>query len=217
MRGLLRVAVAGVVLSGGMTGIAAGQGLSFAPQIGFYIPTQNLYELAGGDAYKLEAGPSFGARLGYWFGNRFGIEATGAYIPTTFVLASGSSTVQSQDAKLFNGSGQAVFYLLPRTSPLSLYLSGGVGVVSRGGVAFTDDAETTDVTGVVGAGAGISLGGMALTVGADLFAYSAAYAGSAQTSESLTQRDVQLKLGLGIPFGGGSQLRASRRDPGGRR
>lgn len=203
----------------GFTALLAGavhplgaQGLSFAPQIGFYIPTQNLFELAGGEAYKLEAGPSFGARLGYWFGDRFGIEAAGAYIPTTFALSSGGSTVTTEDAKLFNGSGQAVFYVLPRTSPLSLYLSGGVGVVSRGGVAFTDAAETTDVTGVIGAGAGISLGGLALTLGADLFAYNAAYAGSSQTSESFQQRDIQLKLGLGIPFGG-SQLRTASRVP----
>lgn len=195
------------VLAGTSAAPLTAQGFSVSPQIGFYIPTQNLYELANGETYKLEAGPSFGARLGYWFGSRFGIEASGAYIPTTFAFTSAGSQVTSQDAKLFNGSGQAVLYILPRTSPLSLYLSGGVGVVSRGGVAFTDDAESTDVTGVIGAGAGISLGGMALTIGADLFAYNAAYAGSAQTSETFQQRDLQLKLGLGIPFGGSNQLR----------
>jgi len=202
--GVIRSAAAVVILVLVGWRPAEGQRLSFAPQIGLYVPTQNLYELAGGTTSKLEAGPSFGARLGLWFGSRFGVEATGAYVPTTFSISSGSNQVLSEDARLFDGSGQAVFFLLPRTSVVTFYVSGGVGVISRGGVAFTDAAKTTDVAGVVGAGAGINVGVIALSVGADLFAYSAAYSGGSQTSESFQQRDLQLKLGLGIPFGGGA-------------
>src|SRR5512143_1673750 len=78
---------------------AAAQHLSLTPQIGFYIPTRNLPELAtGGEFTEIEAGPSFGGRLGLWFGSRFGIEATGAYIPTTYKLTQGSSNPTSQDA-----------------------------------------------------------------------------------------------------------------------
>src|SRR5262245_42464630 len=85
---------------------ALAQRLSLSPQIGFYIPTENLYELASGSSVnQLEAGPSFGARLGVWFGNRLGIEASGAYVPTTFKLSQGSQEIASEDAKLFNGSG----------------------------------------------------------------------------------------------------------------
>ena len=183
--------------------LAAAQRLSFGPQIGFYIPTQKLSQLAtgNGDFSEIEAGPSFGARIGLQFSSRLGIAATGAYIPTTFSLSSGN-TLTKNDAKLFTGSGQLVFFLLPPRSLLSLFLSGGVGVISRGGVAFTDAAKKTDVSGVFGAAAGINLGIIALTVGADLFAYSAEYEGSTQTNDKLSQRDVHLKLGLGIPFGG---------------
>jgi len=185
-----------------MCGIGAAQRLSLAPQIGFYIPTENLYELASGSSFhQLEAGPSFGARLGIWFGSRFGIEASGAYVPTTFKLTQGTQQIASEDARLFNGSGQVILFLLPRTGLLSLYLSGGVGVVSRGGVAFTNEADNTDIAGVAGAGAGINLGPLALTVGADLFSYSAKYVGTTQISESLKQRDIQLKLGLAYHSG----------------
>jgi hypothetical protein len=178
------------------------QRLSFAPQIGIYIPTEKLHELAtGGEFSELEAGPSFGARLGLWFGNRLGVEASGAYIPTTFKLSSGN-VVTEEDAKLFTGTGQVVLFLVPRTSPLSVFLSGGVGVVSRGGVAFTDASDKTDVSGVFGAGAAIRLGPIALTAGAELFAYAAGYEGSTQVTEKLTQRDIHMKLGVGIPFGG---------------
>lgn len=185
-------------------GPAAAQSLSLAPQIGFYIPTEVVSQAATGGAFtELEGGLSFGARLGVRFGKRLGIHATGAYVPTTFKLAQGSQNVTSEDAKLFLGSGQVVFFLLPPSSFLSLFVNGGVGVVSRGGVAFTSQAKKTNVAGVFGAGAGVRLGGLSVNAGADLFSYSAAYQGSTQlTSETISQRDIQVKLGLGIPFGG---------------
>ena len=192
------------------------QSLSLAPHIGIYIPTENLYRLAtgstAGDDFQLEAGPSIGARLGIWFGPRFGIEASGSYVPTTFRLTQTSSGPVTQDAKLFVGSGQAVFYLIPRTSLLSVYLSGGVGVVSRGGFAFTDEAETSDLGGMVGAGAGIRLGILTLTAGVDLLTYTAHYQGAQVTAQELRQKDLNVKLGLGIPFGGGGRALARLSD-----
>ncbi len=187
---------------------ARAQSLSLAPQIGIYIPTDNLYKLASGGAsssdFKLEAGPSFGARLGLWFGSRFGIEASGNYIPTTFQLtpATGSSPVK-QDAKLFLGSGEAVLFLLPRTGLLSLFINGGVGVISRGGVAFTSDAKTSDVGAIFGGGAGLHLGPIMLTAGVDLLTYTAQYQGTQPTSQELKQHDLNVKVGFGLPFGGG--------------
>ncbi len=123
-------------------------------------------------------------------------------MPTTFSLTSSSNQVTKQDAKLFNGAAQLVIYLLPRTGLFSVYLNGGVGVVSHGGVAFTSQAETTNLSGVVGAGAGLNLGGFMLTAGADLYGYKSDYAGTTQLTGSLTQEDIQLRLGFGLPFGG---------------
>jgi hypothetical protein len=188
---------------------AEAQKFSFAPQIGFYIPTEQLVQGIQGqpfDAAELEAGPSFGARLGFWFGDRFGIDVSGNYVPTTFRLVNEGSEITSEDAKLFNGAAQAVLFILPRTGTFSLYINGGVGVVSRGGVAFTDAADKSDVAGVFGGGAAIRLGGLALSVGADLFAYTAKIEQGVTTESSFKQKDVQLKLGLGIPFGG-SQIK----------
>lgn len=186
----------------------AAQGFSLSPQIGFYIPTENMYEIAQGQVGELEAGPSFGARLAYWLGSRFGIEATGAYVPTTFRLTSGSS-VQKENASVITGNGQAVFFVLPRTSPVSLYLSGGVGVVSHGGVAFEDVAETTNLTGVVGAGGGVRLRGFTVIAGADLYAYSASFGGTTD-AEAFARRDFQIKIGIGFPVGGRAGVRADR-------
>lgn len=183
---------------------AAAQRVRFAPQIGVYIPTEQLYDLATGtqpNDFQLEAGPSFGAHLGIWFGRRFGVDLGGTYVPTTFKLGSGTGPIK-QDAKLFIGTGQVVLFLIPPTSPLSLFLTGGVAAVSRGGVAFTNEATTTNLGGVLGAGAGINLGPISLTVGADLLTYTADYRGSQATAQQLSQKDINLKLGFGIPFGG---------------
>lgn len=180
---------------------AAAQRLSLRPQIGIYIPTKDLVGVSqGGDVAKLEAGPSLGAAIAVRFGSHLGIEVTGAYVPTTFSLDDGNQ-IQKQDAKLFLGDATAVLYVLPPSSMLSLWVRGGVGVVSHGGVAFTSQAETSDISGVGGAGAGIRLGGIMLTAGADLFRYTATYTGAQQTTSEVKQLDFQLKLGLG--FGGG--------------
>jgi len=195
----LLTAVIGAIAA--LPGLAAAQHFSFAPEIGFYIPTQKLSKLVqGGDFSQIEAGPSFGAHLGLLFGSRIGVEVSGAYIPTTYSLSS-DNTITKNDAKLFNGSGQLVFFLLPPRSFLSLYLNGGVGVMSRGGVAFTSAATRTNVTPVFGGGVGIHLGPLAVTAGADVFAYKAGFDGSSQESEKVNQRDIHLKLGFGMPFG----------------
>ena len=177
---------------------ASAQRLSLAPEIGFYIPTEKLVDAANGTVGELEAGPSFGLRLGLSLGSRVAVSVGGSYVPTTFAFQPGGGAPESRDARLFNGSGQLVVFLLPPASPLSVFLNGGVGVVSRGGVAFTDDSETSDVSGVFGGGIALTLGGMGVMAGADLFTYNAQYTGSTQVESELRQLDIQLRLGLNV-------------------
>ena len=186
--------------------LVSAQQVRLAPQLGIYVPTERLYQLASGtgsdDDFRLEAGPAIGARLGIWFGRCFGVEVGGNYVPTTFSFGGPGGTTK-QDAKLFTGTGQAVVFLLPPTSILSVFASGGLAVVSRGGVAFTNEATTTNVGGVVGVGVSLRLGGLGLTVGADLLGYQADYRGSQAVSQAVSQRDLNVKVGFGVPFGGG--------------
>ena len=192
----------GVLLGSSVFSNAAAQRLSLRPQIGIYIPTEDLVAVSQtGEVGKLKAGPSLGAALGLRFGSHLGIEATGAYVPTTFSLDA-NNQVQKQNAKLFLGDATLVLYAFPPTSMLSLWLRGGVGVVSHGGVAFTSQAKTSDISGVAGVGAGIRLAGIMLTAGADAFKYTASYSGTQQTASNLKQLDIQLKLGLGFGVGG---------------
>lgn len=185
-------------------GPVSAQRVRLAPQLGIYVPTEKLYQLASGtgssDDFRLEAGPSIGARLGIWFGRRFGVEVSGNYVPTTFSFG-GTGGTTKQDAKLFTGTGQAVVFLVPPTSILSVFASGGLAVVSRGGVAFSNEATTTNLGGVVGVGVALRLGGLGLTVGADLLGYRADYRGGQAVSQEVSQRDLNVKIGLGVPFG----------------
>jgi hypothetical protein len=193
----------GVVLALTTGGVAHAQRLSLSPQIGLYVPTKAMYDATStADIYKLEAGFSFGARVGLWFGKRIGIDLSGNYVPTTFRLDSAGTSLSSQNARLFTGAGQVVLFLIPASSPLSLYVNGGVGVVSHGGVAFTSEASTTDISGVFGGGAAIRLGPIGVHVGADLFTYTGQYQGTTATAQELRQLDIQLHLALGVPFGG---------------
>lgn len=189
---------------------AAAQRFSLAPEIGVYIPTEKLVDASNGTVGELEAGLSLGARAGLWFGDRIGVNLSGTYVPTTFALSPSGGTPEQRDARLFNGTGQLVVFLLPRQSLLSVFLNGGMGLVSRGGVAFTNSAETTNMSGVVGAGATLRLGGLALSAGAELFSYTAEYDAEGLVSSELSQRDIQIRLGLGFPLRGGGRMGVSR-------
>lgn len=178
------------------------QQLSFAPEIGVYIPTEHLVDATDGTVGELEVGLSLGGRLGLWFGDRIGLSLSGGYVPTTFAFSPSGGPTEQRDAKLFNGAGQLVVFILPQRSMLSLFVNGGIGVVSRGGVAFSNAAETTNLTGVFGVGASIRLGGISLNAGSELFAYTAEYDAGGPVNEELSQRDIQVRLGFGIPFGG---------------
>lgn len=189
---------------------AGAQRLSLAPEIGVYIPTEHLVVATDGTVGELETGLSLGARLGLRFGDRIGLFVSGTYVPTTFALDPAGGEPERRDARLFNGTGQVVVHLLAPGGLLSVFLNGGVGVISRGGVAFTDAAETTNVSGVAGAGASVRLGGIALTAGAELFSYRARYEAGGLGSSELSQRDIQIRLGLGFPLGGGGMMGVTR-------
>ena len=202
--------IAALALALAIPASASAQKLSFTPQVGFYVPTDKLVDGITGqpfDAAEIKAGPSFGARLGIWFGDRFGVDVSGNYVPTTFSVQNGGSEIASEDAKLWNGAAQAVVYVLPRTSPVSLHLNGGMGLVSRGGAAFSEMNDKSDIAGVFGAGAGIRLGGMQLNIGADLYTYTTNVDEVETGHSSFKQNDIQLKLGLGIPFGASQNKR----------
>jgi hypothetical protein len=210
-RGML--AVAALLVAGPLAAPLAAQRLSLSPQIGVYIPTADLYDAvtSGADPLKQEAGLTLGGKLGLWMGNRFGIEATGDYLSGK--LKYSPSGTANRDADLFTGSAKATFFVIPNDKPVYFAVSGGVGHIRRLGAyydqelnpatnaAYTDE-ELRDWTGTAGATVGFRLGRLLhLSVSGETYVYKPNLVEESDPdAEANTQKDVQLKFGVGIPL-----------------
>ncbi len=153
------VLVGGILLVAQADRLTA-QGISFAPNIGVYIPTTELVRAAGGEEFKQEVSITFGGRLGVALSRRLGLEFTGAYAPSDLKLTASGLGDQSLDANVFTGSGRVSFQLVPYTSPVAFVITGGVGVINRSGDFYENVEEKTDVGGTFGASARFRLGNL---------------------------------------------------------
>lgn len=188
------------------------QGLSIAPTVGIYAPTGDLLNtvtMSGNTiAFRQRVGLAVGGRLGVSFG-RVGISATGSYVPTR-LQATITETGIAQNAQdytaLWFGTGRLNLWLLPRSSPLSLGVNGGVGLVGRGPTSVTDDDGNvyTDVSrndwgGVVGGTVGLNLGIIGVFVSVDDYIYNPSVFEQLGV-KSETQNDLQFAFGFGSRF-----------------
>jgi len=206
MRGNSRIArvvlVGGVLLAAGSHPLVA-QKLSIAPSIGVYVPTTELVKAASGEEFKQEISITFGGRMGLQFGKRLGLEFTGNYAPGNLTITQSGFSDQTQDANIFTGSGRLTLQLLPSSSPLGFQVTGGVGVINRSGAFYANAENKTDIGGTVGATARFSLGPLLrLSVSAEDYIYKpkAEIPGFGPSDQKLTQNDVHLSFGVGIPL-----------------
>jgi len=186
------------------------QSFSIAPELGVYMPTQPMLSaVVGGQTpqtaeFKQEISLSIGGRMALGFGERFGVEISGAYMPSSVTLsASGVSVDTTLAANLITGTGQVWFQVMPSSSPVSLGLSGGLSVTSRGGEAFSGAGDTTELGGVLGVSLGLRVGPFIhLMVTAEDYIYNLDpdLVGLPAGTTSPTQHDVHLNFGVGIPL-----------------
>ena len=180
---------------------AAAQRLSLSPTIGVYIPTSELVKAAEGQEFKQEVALSVGGRLGVTLSPRFGIETSVTYVPSNLRFRFDGTEAET-DANLLLGTLRASFHAIPMTSPVWLTLNGGASLIRRGGEAFEQAEDRTDIGGVVGATVGFRLGSMlSFYVAAEDYIYGARVEGTGLEEESRTQNDVQLAFGFGFPVG----------------
>jgi hypothetical protein len=180
---------------------AAAQRVSLSPTVGIYIPTSELVKAASGEEFKQEIGLAIGGRLGLTFTPRLGVETSVSYVPSDlrFTL---DNTETKIDANLLFGTGRVTFHVVPWTQPVWLTLNGGVSLVKRGGDAFRDAEDKTDVGGVVGATVGFRLGSVLnFYVAAEDYIYGTRFEGTTLGEEERTQNDVQIAVGFGFPVG----------------
>ena len=180
---------------------AEAQRLSLSPTIGVYIPTSELVKAAEGEAFKQEVALSVGGRLGVTLSPRFGIETSVSYVPSNLRFTF-DGTQTTTDANLLLGTVRATFHAIPMTSPVWVTLNGGASLIRRGGEAYAEVEDRSDIGGVVGATVGFRLGSMLnFYLAAEDYIYGTRVEGTGPGDESRTQNDVQLAFGFGFPVG----------------
>ncbi len=180
---------------------AEAQRLSISPTIGVYIPTSELVKASQGEEFKQEIALSVGGRLGITLSPRFGVETSVSYVPSNLRFTF-DETETTTDANLLLGTVRATFHAIPMTSPVWLSLNGGVSMIRRGGEAYEDAEDNSDVGGVVGATVGFRLGSMlSFYVAAEDYIYGSRVESLDAQEDSRTQNDVQIAFGFGFPVG----------------
>lgn len=186
------------------------KGVSITPYIGVLVPTADLFSYQNGTATeitKIGIGLTVGGRLGIGLGNRFGFEGDVGYSPGSVDIqtVSGGTTTFNQDVRILSGSGRATFYLIPRTSPFWIGVSGGVAAVRHtfksGTVGAPDVQPGTNVGGVIGASAGIRIGRLiAFNIGAEDYLYNASFDVNGTKTAETKQHDIRITGGIRVPF-----------------
>jgi hypothetical protein len=179
---------------------AEAQRVSLSPTIGVYIPTSELVKAANGEEFKQEIALAVGGRLGLNFSPRFGVVTSVTYVPSNLRF-NFNQTETETDANLLFGTARATVYVIPTTSPVWLNLNGGASLIKRGGDAYEEAEDKTDIGGVVGATVGFNLGGlMSFYVAAEDYIYGTSFVEEGTLEEKRTQNDVQLAVGFGVPL-----------------
>ncbi len=190
-----------MTLSTGVNVVHA-QRMSLTPDIGVYIPTTALMNLANGQTNTLleqQVSLSFGGKLDIWLTDRFGIQGTGTYAPSRLSVGLNGAGAAT-DANLFIGSGRLAYYVIPRTSIVSFLVNGGVGWLKRSGDAYAGVEDTSDLSGTVGAAIGLRLGPiLSIRVSGESYLYKPDFVAEALQIPS-TQNDFNLSIGIGVPL-----------------
>lgn len=176
------------------------QRVSISPTFGVYIPTSELVKAANGEEFKQEIALAVGGRLGINFTPRLGLVTSISYVPSNLRFTFNQNETKT-DANLLFGTARASYQVIPFTSPVWLGLNAGASLVKRGGDAYAEAQDKTDVGGVVGATVGFRLGSfLSFYVAADDYIYGTTFAEAGTLEEKKTQNDVQLSLGFGVPL-----------------
>lgn len=128
--------------------------------LGGYLPATNLFDSVRlGDVDQPiilnlghQAGIAGGGRVTLRL-SRLAVEAEAAYVASDLDIPSAVASEAPADASIFLGS-LGVLYDIYRApfSPLTIFVSGGGGLVARRGAFFDRLEATTDLAGVLGLG-----------------------------------------------------------------
>ncbi len=134
----------------------------FVPVLGVYSPLTTLRGIVPADSgtttvrLTQQAGPAFGARGTFWLAGPVGLEGSFLYALSDAQVTLGSSA-QTQNAHVWLASGRLVLAFGAQGGPIAFHVNGGLALIGRGGAAYDNVNSTTDLGGVIGAGASFHL------------------------------------------------------------
>src|SRR5581483_5631598 len=111
----------------------------FTPRLGVFVPTRDLIVTSDPNtgvvtAFKGETKFNIGARIGVWFGPFLGLETVVDYNKSGVMPFAGGQQLSGPiGSHYFAASGRATARLRTRGGGGGLVLSGGAGLVARGG------------------------------------------------------------------------------------
>jgi hypothetical protein len=187
---------------------------------GMYDATNDLYDEVEPDVFLRfgqNIGATFGGRLAVWPTSRIGIEAEASYVSSDVrirLAELGSAFVDTTlSGSLFMGSLNVVWaFIRPPLEPLAVYISGGVGIVSRSGdwidnllkpalEAAGGEFDTgADVAFVLGFGLKYSVA-RHINLRGDFKDYISSYQQPDLIGDSRIQNDLQITFGVEYFFG----------------
>jgi len=134
---------------------------------GAMLPASDLVNVlipdVGAFSFGHKTGWNAGGRVAVWPTARIGIEVEGAYVGSNVNVAGILPGEFAQDttvsATMFMGSLNVMWAVIaPPLESVAFYVSGGVGLVSRGGDFYEGSDDTSDIAGVLGLGLRYGLG-----------------------------------------------------------
>jgi len=195
---------------------AAQTRFDFTPDVGFYVPLSNAVN-ENGVTLKNKVSYVIGASAAVWVNAKTGIELSMGYSGSGITVNDNGSTADTT-GHVFLGSLRVLYGLSQGTSGCfefvkgapahclpALYLTAGLGLVSRGGDGWSGVTGTSNISGVLGIGYRVPLNStMAVRLEGEVFLYSAAFgeSGVSGTTTSEFQEDFVFSAGLAIPLGG---------------
>lgn len=196
------VAAAALPLPGQVT-------IAISPMAGGYVPLSDAFEgvfVGGRVLTELSQDPAFllGGRVSVRAA-KLGVEAEAGYVFSSMDLPPILTEAGiSDDAKVFLGSLNVVYTVFEAPfSPVSFWVSGGVGLVTRGGDFFEAWEDKSDPAGALGFGLRFGLGPLA-ALRVDLrdyiYSFRPSRGGGDGDLESKLQNDVIATVGLEFSF-----------------
>lgn len=187
----------------------------FTPRLGVFVPTRDLIVTSDPNtgvvtAFKGETKFNIGARIGVWFGPFLGLETVVDYNKSGVMPFAGGQQLSGPiGSHYFAASGRATARLRTRGGGVGLVLSGGAGLVDRGGDFI--QGMTPPLTRLTGRTRFAPAGGVGLLIrlsrdvvarlDADAYTYTAEYGiPGAGSLGRRRQYDLFFTFGLSGPF-----------------